>query len=67
MNNYDPEVEEVVPEEGAVEEAASEEVAEEDNVEIILDVDIILDKISKLGVKALSKEEKDFLDNKSKS
>ena len=41
--------------------------AEEDNVEIILDVDIILDKISKLGVKALSKEEKDFLDNKSKS
>jgi len=31
--------------------------------EVILDVDIILDKISKLGIKALSKEEKDFLDN----
>ena len=47
--------------------ANAEEVVEEDNVEIILDVDIILDKISKLGVKVLSKEEKDFLDNKSKS
>jgi hypothetical protein len=31
--------------------------------EVVLDVDTILDKISKLGIKALSKEEKDFLDN----
>ena len=39
------------------------EVVEEIKQEVILDVDIILDKISKLGIKALSKEEKDFLDN----
>ena len=31
--------------------------------EIILDVDVILDKILKYGEKSLSKEEKDFLDN----
>jgi hypothetical protein len=31
--------------------------------EVVLDVDTILDKISKLGIKALCKEEKDFLDN----
>lgn len=31
--------------------------------EIILDVDIILDKILKYGEKSLTKEEKDFLDN----
>ena len=31
--------------------------------EIILDVDVILDKIIKYGEKSLSKEEKDFLDN----
>jgi len=43
------------------------EDVEEINEEIILDVDIILDKISKLGVGSLSKEEKEFLDNKSKS
>ena len=36
---------------------------EEIKQEVILDVDIILDKISKLGIAALSKEEKDFLDN----
>ena len=36
---------------------------EEIKQEVILDVDIILDKISKLGITALSKEEKDFLDN----
>ena len=31
--------------------------------EIILDVDVILDKILKYGEKSLSKEEKEFLDN----
>ena len=36
---------------------------EETKQEVILDVDIILDKISKLGIAALSKEEKDFLDS----
>lgn len=42
-----------------------EEVLEIEEIkqEVILDVDIILDKISKLGIAALSKEEKDFLDN----
>ena len=30
---------------------------------IILDTDIILEKISKYGIKSISKEEKDFLDN----
>ena len=42
-----------------------EEVLEIEEIkqEVILDVDIILDKISKLGIAALSKEEKDFLDS----
>jgi hypothetical protein len=31
--------------------------------EIVLDIDVILDKISRLGIKSLKKEEKDFLDN----
>jgi hypothetical protein len=39
------------------------EIVEEIKEEVVLDVDTILDKISKLGIKALSKEEKDFLDN----
>jgi hypothetical protein len=43
-------------------EAVKEEISEE----VILDTDIILDKISRLGITSLKKEEKDFLDNKSK-
>jgi len=39
------------------------EIVEEIKEEVVLDVDTILDKISKLGIKALSKEEKYFLDN----
>ena len=39
------------------------EIVEEIKEEVVLNVDTILDKISKLGIKALSKEEKDFLDN----
>jgi hypothetical protein len=42
------------------------EEVEEIIEETILDIDVILEKISKLGITALSKEEKDFLDNKSK-
>ena len=36
---------------------------EEVGEEIVLDIDVILDKISRLGIKSLKKEEKDFLDN----
>lgn len=34
--------------------------------DIVLDVDIILEKISKFGIESLEKEEKEFLDNFSK-
>lgn len=34
--------------------------------EIALDIDSILDKITKFGIKSLTKTEKDFLDNSSK-
>jgi len=42
-----------------------EEVSEVEE-EIILDIDVILEKISKVGIKALREEEKNFLDSKSK-
>ena len=43
-----------------------EVVKEEITEDVILDIDVILDKITRLGITSLSKEEKDFLDNKSK-
>ena len=42
-----------------------EEVSEVEE-EVILDIDVILEKISKVGIKALREEEKNFLDSKSK-
>lgn len=42
-------------------------VLETKKIEISLDVDDILDKIHKFGIDSLLKEEKEFLDNSSKS
>jgi hypothetical protein len=39
---------------------------EKENQDIILDVDLILEKIFKHGIECISKEEKDFLDSQSK-
>ena len=40
-----------------------EDVITEDISDIVLDVDVILDKVSFKGIESLTKEELDFLDN----
>ena len=39
-----------------------QKLEEKESIEVELDMDSILDKISKFGVESLSKKEKDFLD-----
>jgi len=57
---------EVVDKTEVVDKPQSIEPKELPSSEIILDVDTILEKITKFGITSLTKTEKDFLDNSSK-
>ena len=46
----------------ASEKRKLQRLEEQKNIEVNLDIDSILDKISKYGINSLSKQEKDFLD-----
>jgi hypothetical protein len=57
---FDTKVKKSVVKESIVEKLVDIEVVK---LPIVLEVDVILDKISQFGINSITKEERDFLDN----